>query len=90
MKKVTGAIPSIIVLAVVVIIWWAAVVLTKSVIFPTPGKVVMGTLELASDGTLWEHIAASLFRVGAGFLIAVLFANICGAAESAPRITTCV
>ena len=30
--------------------------------------------ELARDGTLWEHIGASLFRVGAGFLIAVLFA----------------
>ena len=43
-------------------------------IFPTPGKVVMGTLELARDGSLWEHIGASLFRVGAGFLIAVVFA----------------
>ena len=71
MKKVTGAIPSIIVLAVVVLIWWAAVVFTKSVIFPTPGKVVMGTLELASDGTLWLHIGASLMRVAVGFLLAV-------------------
>ena len=33
-----------------------------------------GTLELARDGTLWEHIGASLFRVGAGFGLAVLFA----------------
>jgi len=49
-------------------------VLTKSVIFPTPWQVVTGTLELARDGILWEHIGASLFRVGAGFGIAVLFA----------------
>ena len=26
------------------------------------------------DGTLWEHIAASLFRVGTGFLLAAAFA----------------
>ena len=74
MKTIVRALPSIVVLAVVVTLWWAAVELTHSVIFPTPWKVVMGTLELASDGTLWEHIGASLFRVGAGFGIAVLFA----------------
>jgi NitT/TauT family transport system permease protein len=74
MKTVVRVLPSIVVLAVVVALWWAAVELTHSVIFPTPWKVVMGTLELASDGTLWEHIGASLFRVGAGFGIAVLFA----------------
>ena len=66
--------PSIIVLATLVAAWWATVVLTKSVIFPTPWQVVTGTLELARDGTLWMHIGASLFRVAAGFGIAVLFA----------------
>ncbi len=74
MKKYTQAVPSIIVLAAVVALWWAAVALTKSVIFPTPWQVVAGTLELARDGTLWEHIGASLFRVAAGFGIAVAFA----------------
>jgi NitT/TauT family transport system permease protein len=66
--------PSVVVLAVVIAIWWAAVVATESVIFPTPFAVVTGTLELAADGTLWEHIGASLFRVAAGFGIAVAFA----------------
>jgi NitT/TauT family transport system permease protein len=65
---------SIIVLVVVVAIWWIAVVATESVIFPTPLQVVTGTMELARDGTLWQHIGASLFRVAAGFLIAVAFA----------------
>src|SRR6185295_668297 len=68
------ALPSIVVLAAVVAIWWMIVVATKSVIFPTPWQVVTGTLELARDGTLWEHIGASLFRVGAGFGLAVLVA----------------
>jgi len=62
------------VIAVVVGIWWAIVVATKSAIFPTPGAVVAGTLELARDGTLWEHIGASLMRVAAGFGLAVALA----------------
>ncbi len=74
MKSMRSALPSLLVLAAVVAAWWLAVVLTGSVIFPTPWQVVTGTLELARDGTLWDHIGASLFRVGAGFGIAVLFA----------------
>src|SRR5499426_1352237 len=74
MKWMKGALPSLLVLAAVVGIWWLTVVITQSVIFPTPWQVVMGTVELARDGTLWEHIGASLFRVGAGFGLAVLFA----------------
>jgi NitT/TauT family transport system permease protein len=74
MKGLKSSLPSIIVIAVVVGIWWAVVVATKSAIFPTPWAVVAGTLELARDGTLWEHIGASLMRVGAGFGLAVALA----------------
>ena len=74
MKGLRQALPSVIVLAAVVVIWWGAVAFTRSVIFPTPWQVVTGTMELARDGTLWEHIGASLFRVAAGFGIAVAFA----------------
>jgi NitT/TauT family transport system permease protein len=73
-KRLEKIWPSLIVLAMLVATWWGAVVLTKSVIFPTPWQVLTGTLELARDGTLWEHIGASLFRVAAGFVIAVIFA----------------
>jgi NitT/TauT family transport system permease protein len=54
--------------------WWVIVVQTESAIFPTPLQVVTGTMELVADGTLWEHISASLFRVGIGFLSATLVA----------------
>ncbi len=74
MKGLKQALPSIVVIAIVVGIWWAVVAATQSAIFPTPWAVVTGTLELARDGTLWEHIGASLMRVGAGFGIAVLLA----------------
>src|SRR5690349_21468085 len=66
--------PSVALMATVIALWWLIVVQTESVIFPTPLQVVTGTLELAADGTLWEHIGASLFRVGTGFLGAVLVA----------------
>jgi NitT/TauT family transport system permease protein len=74
MKGLKNSLPSIIVIAVVLAIWWAVVVFTKSAIFPTPMAVVTGTLELARDGTLWDHIGASLMRVGAGFGLAVALA----------------
>jgi NitT/TauT family transport system permease protein len=74
MNKVNKVLPSLVVMAVLVAVWWAIVHYTESAIFPTPWAVVTGTLELARDGTLWEHIGASLMRVGAGFGIAVAFA----------------
>src|SRR4030095_9426960 len=66
--------PSVAVLALLVAAWWAVVATTQSAIFPTPWQVGRGTLELIRNGTLWEHIGASLFRVGAGFLLAVIVA----------------
>jgi NitT/TauT family transport system permease protein len=74
MNRLRQSLPSIVVMALLVTLWWVAVIVTDSAIFPTPKAVVLGTLELASDGTLWEHIGASLMRVGAGFGLAVLFA----------------
>jgi NitT/TauT family transport system permease protein len=66
--------PSVAVISALIALWWAAVVGTASVIFPTPWQVVTGTVELISDGTLFEHIAASLLRVAAGFGLAVAIA----------------
>jgi NitT/TauT family transport system permease protein len=62
------------VVAVLVSLWWLLVSRTHSAIFPTPWQVVTATIELIRDGTLWEHIGASLLRVGAGFGLAVAFA----------------
>lgn len=67
-------VPPLTVIAVVIAVWWAVVVQTESVIFPTPWQVITGALELVDDGTLWEHIGASLFRVGIGFGLAMLVA----------------
>ena len=66
--------PSLAVLLALVAAWWIIVVKTESVIFPTPLQVATGTLELAQDGSLWEHISSSLIRVGIGFGLAMLVA----------------
>ncbi len=74
MEKVRHVLPSIVVIGVLIAAWWGAVVWTDSVIFPTPWKVVTGTLELIENGTLWMHIGSSLMRVASGFLLAVALA----------------
>lgn len=51
--------------------WHLAVKWTGSDIFPTPAQVVAGTVELAQKGVLVKYIVASLFRVSAGYLLAV-------------------
>jgi NitT/TauT family transport system permease protein len=61
-------------LAALLALWWGAVLWTESVIFPTPLQVVTATWELARDGTLWDHVGASLMRVSIGFVLAVLVA----------------
>ena len=71
MKKI---LPSLIMAALLIALWWVLVDLTQSVIFPTPWQVLQAMIELARNGTLLEHIGASLFRVGAGFGLAVAFA----------------
>ena len=74
MQTLKKLLPSLTVMAVLIAAWWLVVVKTQSVIFPTPWQVVTGTSELIQNGVLWEHIGASLFRVGSGFLLAVAFA----------------
>lgn len=74
MTRIKEALPAVVLIAILIGVWWLAVYLTHSVIFPTPWGVVTGTWELLKNGTLWEHIGASLMRVGAGFGLAVCFA----------------
>jgi NitT/TauT family transport system permease protein len=73
-SRLKQILPAATVIAILIAMWWLVIVVTHSAIFPTPWQVVMGTLELARDGTLWSDIGASLMRVGVGFLLAVSIA----------------
>jgi NitT/TauT family transport system permease protein len=74
MKNFKQSLPALAVIAVLLAAWWVTVIAANSVIFPTPWKVVTGTLELIRDGTLWGHIGSSLLRVFLGFALAMLIA----------------
>jgi NitT/TauT family transport system permease protein len=67
-------VPPVLVIALLIAIWWLIVVRSDSPIFPTPLQVVTGAWDLAQDGTLGQHIGASLFRVAVGFGLAFLVA----------------
>ena len=74
MEKLKKILPPLAVLIALVAVWWIAVIQTESMIFPTPLQVVTGTMELVDDGSLWDHIGASLFRVACGFGLAAVVA----------------
>jgi NitT/TauT family transport system permease protein len=74
MEKLKKFLPAVVLIAALLALWSLIVTQSKSAIFPTPWQVVTGTAELISDGTLFDHIGASLLRVGVGFLIAAAVA----------------
>jgi NitT/TauT family transport system permease protein len=62
-----GAVSALFLLA-----WHAAVRISGSDLFPTPGQVALGIVELAQQGLLLRYVVASLFRVSWGFALAVV------------------
>ena len=59
-------------LALFFTVWGLAVRISHSDLFPTPGNVLRGIIELFQKGLLFKYIVASLFRVTWGFTLAVL------------------
>ena len=59
-------------------LWW--VTASGSLIFPTPAQVISGMVQLGKEGTLTQHVVASLFRVTVGYLGAIVLAIPIGSA----------
>jgi NitT/TauT family transport system permease protein len=57
--------------ALLIALWHAAVVLTSTDVFPSPLVVLRGLRELARKGVLGRYVFDSLFRVGAGYSLAL-------------------
>ena len=53
--------------------------------FPAPSSVLKVMAELALSGALWEHIRASLLRVGSGFLLGAVPGAVVGIAMGLNR-----
>jgi len=56
----------------VLLAWHVAVTISGSTVFPRPYAVLLGMYELLRQGVLAKYIVASLFRVSAGFLLALV------------------
>ncbi len=52
--------------------WSLAVRLSGTHVFPAPGSVLAGVVELARRGVLWRYLRDSLLRVAIGYGVAVL------------------
>jgi len=61
-------------IALMVAAWWAAVTISRTPYFPTPLQVLRGIVELLRNGTLVQHVSASLMRVTIGYLAALMVA----------------
>jgi NitT/TauT family transport system permease protein len=57
-----------------VLFWelWMRMFGATNVLLPTPSEVVLALAELVRTGELFEHIAASLYRVAAGYTLSVI------------------
>ncbi|MEY9592989.1 ABC-type proline/glycine betaine transport system permease subunit [Bradyrhizobium yuanmingense] len=58
-------------LALVIAIWQAAgsAGLVNALFLPTPSAIVRAIYQLAVSGALWQHVSASLLRIGVGWLL---------------------
>ena len=70
-------------LLIFLLAWDAGVRLSGSDLFPKPGEVLRGIVELAQKGLLVKYIVASLFRVTWGFALAVSVPQVVAAQQSA-------
>lgn len=62
----------IVTIGLLVVVWHFAVRATKTTVFPSPLAVLLGFRELARRGVLLPYAADSLFRVGAGYGLALV------------------
>jgi sulfonate transport system permease protein len=56
-------------------------------LMPPPSRILATLYNLAITGELWVHIAATLGRVGAGFLLGVIGGTLIGALAGASRLS---
>src|SRR6516165_2203200 len=58
-------------LALVIALWQLAgsAALVNPLFLPAPSAIARAIYELAVSGTLWQHISASLLRIGVGWLL---------------------
>ena len=67
----TSRYAGVLALAAIIALWQLAgsLSLINPVFLPTPLAIARATIQLASSGALWQHLAYSVMRIGAGWVI---------------------
>src|SRR6478735_11930580 len=75
-------------LALVIAIWQAAgsAGLVNALFLPTPASIVRAIYQLAVSGALWQHVSASLLRIGVGWLLGTAAGVVVGFAIGLSRL----
>ncbi len=70
--------PTLVALAIIVVAWIALSRRFGDYVLPPPGRVLDGLRDLVVTGEVWEHVAASLYRISLGFGAAVAVSLLLG------------
>lgn len=87
-KKRRDTTVAIISFAAIMAAWWAGTEFTSvnKVFLPSPRQVIEALLDLARDGSLWEHTWRSTYRVLIGWVLSVVAALPLGMLAATSRV----
>ncbi len=70
--------PTVLVLLIGLAIWALLSQRFGDYLFPSPGRVSAGLVQVVENGDLWVHVSATLYRITVGFSAAMLVALLAG------------
>lgn len=70
--------PTLVVLAIGLVVWSFLSARFGEYLFPSPGRVLDGLVRIVANGQIWTHVAATLYRIGLGFGLAVVVSLLAG------------
>src|SRR5688572_10654489 len=82
--------PTVLVLGLGLVVWGAMSDRYGAYLFPPPSRVLAGLVDIASSGQVWQHVGASLYRIGLGFAAAVVASVLAGFLSARLRIARLV
>jgi NitT/TauT family transport system permease protein len=82
--------PTLVVLLVGIVVWSLLSRQFGEYLFPSPGRVLRGLVDVVRGGELWVHVWASLYRIGLGFAAACLVSLLAGFLIARVRLASMV
>jgi ABC-type nitrate/sulfonate/bicarbonate transport system permease component len=76
----TSRFAGLLVLAAIIVLWQivGSLSLVNPIFLPSPLAIMRATVQLAASGALWQHLAYSVMRIGAGWLLGTVAGIVVG------------